>query len=378
MKKIIFNAESISEPLSGIGRYAYELATFFHNDKDFQVVYDHRVLLSKKFPQIKKTISLIKRIPILKFIIYLLFLIFRKINFKNIYLNAACKNFDFYFGPNYYVPKIGLIKKIVTIHDLSVFKFTKYHPLLRVKVVSNDILNSISSADLIFTDSKYTKMEIIDFFNLKDKKIVVAPAASKDIFMKYPKDVCNIFLNSEKLSYKGYILSVGTIEPRKNLNTLFDAYINLKPSLKKRYPLVIAGFSGWNNKDISKKIEKLIKEKSLIFLSNLADSELASLYAGAKLFVFPSIYEGFGLPILESMSSGTATICSNCTSMPEIINNPSYTFDPYNSPQINKLMSDLLSNEKLLKKNESEVYQRSKKYSWEKTYKIIKSEMMKL
>jgi alpha-1,3-rhamnosyl/mannosyltransferase len=116
----------------------------------------------------------------------------------------------------------------------------------------------------------------------------------------------------------GYSLFVGTIEPRKNIETLLDAYSRLPLELRKRWPLVLTGYHGWRNESIHQRLESAKREGWAFYLGFVPSEDLPLLFAGARLFTFPSLYEGFGLPVLEAMSSGVPVVCSNSSSLPEV------------------------------------------------------------
>ncbi|KYP95475.1 mannosyltransferase, partial [Sodalis-like endosymbiont of Proechinophthirus fluctus] len=128
--------------------------------------------------------------------------------------------------------------------------------------------------------------------------------------------------------YRGYTLFTGTIEPRKNLMVLFSAYEQLPLKLRQRYPLVISGYKGWGSGAEHQRLERGSREGWVSYLGYVAQEELPILFAAARLFVFPSLYEGFGLPVLEAMASGVPAVCSNVASLPEVANDAALTCDP--------------------------------------------------
>ena len=149
--------------------------------------------------------------------------------------------------------------------------------------------------------------------------VVVAEGA------KYNAEALQVFKNVHKLPHK-FVLFVGSIEPRKNLKNSLLAYNSLPDSFKKEYKFVLAGFKGWNNLEVMKIINE--KQKNIVYLGYLSDHELAYVYNLATVFLYPSLYEGFGLPVLEAMASGTPVITSNTSSLPEVAGDAAVLIDP--------------------------------------------------
>src|SRR6185295_16413618 len=125
-----------------------------------------------------------------------------------------------------------------------------------------------------------------------------------------------------------YLLTVGTIEPRKNVGHVLDAYAGLPARLRSRYPLVVAGAVGWRAKTLERQLQALASRGEIRFLGRVADDDLPFLYAGAAAFVFPSLYEGFGLPPLEAMASGVPVLVSDRASLPEVMSDAGIRLDP--------------------------------------------------
>jgi glycosyltransferase involved in cell wall biosynthesis len=164
-----------------------------------------------------------------------------------------------------------------------------------------------------------------------------------------------------------FILFVGTIQPRKNVSNLIKAYhLLLNSNLLNGHKLVICGRLGWMYEDMFKNIKKLNLEKHIIFLNFIADKDLPYIYNLSDLFVFPSIYEGFGLPVLESMACGVPVITSNKSSLPEVAGNACVKVDPYKVRDIAIAISEILKDEKVSKKMIDEGLNQAKKFSWEK------------
>lgn len=182
-----------------------------------------------------------------------------------------------------------------------------------------ELLQTVRRAEIFLTDSDFTRSELINYFNLPESQVYTAKLACSRDYRPYSYFEATETLRKYNLSFKNYTLFIGSIEPRKNISTLLTAYNRLPLSLRQRVPLVISGFKGWNSDDLHKRFMKGEREGWLRYLGFTPYADLPALYAGATTFIFPSIYEGFGLPVLEAMASGTPVVCSNSSSLPEVV-----------------------------------------------------------
>lgn len=211
------------------------------------------------------------------------------------------------------------IPEIITVYDLSCFKYPETHPAARVKFFNEYLPSSLEKAQHILTISEFSKREIVDYFAIKPEKITVAYCGLPPGFQPYSERQADVILKQYGLQYKKYFLYVGTIEPRKNLEILLDAYHQLPKDIQAHYKLVIIGACGWKFEHFIQRARTLIERQQLIMPGYVPDNNLQHLMASAHCFLYPSLYEGFGIPPLEAMASGTPVITSDCTSLPEVI-----------------------------------------------------------
>lgn len=252
-------------------------------------------------------------------------------------------------------------KKVVSIHDLTPVLFPQYH--IKISYFIHRLLLPLilHNADGIMVPSKCTKQDIKRLYRPEKPIKVTYEAASEDfhpVAQKYIKKVKNKFgIN------KPYILSVGTLEPRKNLHTLLQAYDQL---LKNGYDyhLVIVGKKGWHCNKFIKEIRSF--KKNLIITGYISRKELVPLYAGAEMMVFPSFYEGFGLPPLEAMQSGCPVICSNTSSLPEICGKAALYVNPNKIDDLTYAMQKMIVDKDLKTNLKKKVIDQANKFSWER------------
>ncbi|WP_071190074.1 glycosyltransferase family 1 protein [Trichormus sp. NMC-1] len=241
--------------------------------------------------------------------------------------------------------KINDAKKITTIHDLIPLKLP-YTTLDDKKWFFNLIKDAIKTSEIILTVSENTKKDILHCFDVNPDKIYVTYQPIIDNSHLVDNHTTEIKLKKYKLKNKKYILFVGTIEPKKNIGRLIDAYSSLDTDMQ----LVIVGKKGWLWEDEIGKLEALFGKgftRKIKLLEYVEKTDLIYLYHGAFCFVFPSLYEGFGLPPLEAMSLGCPVITSNVASLPEVCGNAAIYVDPYNSDDIRQGIEKLINNQQI-------------------------------
>ncbi|HTZ18583.1 MAG TPA: glycosyltransferase family 1 protein [Dissulfurispiraceae bacterium] len=217
---------------------------------------------------------------------------------------------------------------VVTIHDLSVFRRPEWHPRTRVKRQNAVIGRTLGMVSHIITDSETVRQEVIDYFSWPAERITAVPLGVNGRFIRRDHDEVNRVLGDFGLTDGSFTLSVATVEPRKNIERLIMAYEKLPVSLRSRYPLVIAGDNGWKSEDIHDLMDEAKRKGWLKYLGYVPDSCLPALYSGCRAFLYPSLYEGFGLPILEAMACGAPVLTSNCSCMPEVAGDAGILVDP--------------------------------------------------
>ena len=220
-------------------------------------------------------------------------------------------------GPAFTLPLFGR-RRVVTIADLSVLKFPQFHPTLRIKVVGHDIERALAEADHLLTFSAFTRQELIEELGCAPERVTAGPlAAAADLRPRPPAEVAPV-LARYGLGCRGYCLSVGTIEPRKRIEVLLDAFETLPAPLQTRYPLVLIGDAGWLSRPTHTRIAALERAGRARYLGYVPQDTLPLLYNGAAACLYTSIYEGFGLPAVEAMASGAALIATRAASLPEV------------------------------------------------------------
>lgn len=273
---------------------------------------------------------------------------------------------------NYVVPPKVHGKTVVTVHDMVIKAYPETVRARTKYFLYTGLEKSMKRADVIVTDSQFSKSEIEKYYPKYSHKVRVVPCGV-DLERFYPiEDTSKIDVVKKKFNITSdYFLYIGTIEPRKNLTRLIEGY----SIFAKKYPdcpkLVMAGGKGWLNDEIYNSIEKLgLKEKAM-FTEYIPSEDMCALINGAMGFLFPSIYEGFGMPPLEAMACGVPVLTSNEASLPEVVGDSAIMVDAYNVNSIADGIAKLYTNENLRKELSVKGLAQAKKYTWENASKIL-------
>ncbi|MFA4880399.1 MAG: glycosyltransferase family 1 protein [Candidatus Doudnabacteria bacterium] len=268
---------------------------------------------------------------------------------------------------SYIIPALGIKNSVVFVPDLVAFLFPRKHNPKAVFLERCFLKRALSQSQRVIAISDATKRDLQRLFSLPSSKIDVVYLAANQCRQKSPS-----FLAEVKQKYNlpsEFILFAGTLEPRKNLVRLIEAYQRL--SFKEEYGLVIAGKEGWYYKEIFQRVRQLNLEQYVRFLGYIERRDLIALYHLATVFVYPSLYEGFGLPPLEAMACGIPVITSNISSLPEVAGQAALLVNPKDVAEIAGMLERILTDQELRVRLARLGRERAKKFSWEKTAREI-------
>ena len=340
--RVAFNATPLLSPLTGIGNYIVELGTALARLNEVDAYSFYRYRWRHESPTVPAANGRIgsgfveKMKPLVPFRGGLRhaakFLGFRR--------GLRRFRIDLYHEQNY-IPLSFDAPVVITIHDLSWIRYPASHPADRVRWLEKGLPRAVDRARLILVDSEFVRQEVLSTFGLEPTRVRTTYLGVKEAFAPRTAADAASTLSALNLEYGQYVLSVGTIEPRKNLQHVLDAFERLPAALRERYPLVVAGANGWQSSDLLKRIHNL-SDRQVRFLGPVDQGRLPDLYAGAAVFVFPSLYEGFGFPPLEAMASGVPVIVSDRASLPEIVDDAGELMNPEDPVETSERLRSML------------------------------------
>jgi glycosyltransferase involved in cell wall biosynthesis len=272
-------------------------------------------------------------------------------------------NIDLLWGTRHMLPPYvsRRIRKILTVHDLVWHYYPETMDRYNLLIMGLLAERAIKAADHIIAVSEASARAISEITGIQREKISVIHHGT-DRYIPLNKNDSAEFIADKYKTRKQYLLTVGTVEPRKNLKMLLRVFAPLKGG---DYQLLIAGSSGWKTSPIYREYERLrLREEDVRFLGYIPDEDMNRLYSGAALFVFPSIYEGFGLPPLEAMASGTPVIVSNSSSLPEVVGDAGILLDPFDADSWRESITTVLSDAFLQERLTAKGLQRARLFSW--------------
>lgn len=319
--KVVMGADAIRFPLTGIGRYAYELGSRLSACPQLDEVRFFRAgKFLQQIPMRPGQVECARGMNRLKSLVgrsATAVRAFQRFEERLQLRQLSTVAHFIYHGPNYYLPPHPG-PCVSTFHDLSVFHWAKCHPVARVRHLQRELPRILKRASVLVTDSVYTRDEVASFFGWPTNRIVVAPLAASQAYR--PMSVIELapLLARWDLRFKSYTLFVGTLDPRKNIDLLLDVYERMPQALRLRMPLVVIGFEGWKSQRTLQRLRRGQSAGWARYSGFVDEAVLPALYAGARVFVYPSRYEGFGLPVVEAMAAGVPVISSNAASLPEV------------------------------------------------------------
>lgn len=270
---------------------------------------------------------------------------------------------DVLFVPAHVLPLRHPLGSVATIHDLGHLHYPGSYPKATLKYLAWSTKHNVRNAAHLLADSEATKADIIEHFAVTPERItVVYPGVSP----QFTSDHDSQALNAIKGEYGiegAYILYVGTLQPRKNVERLIEAFAKVNQRGLARAKLVLVGRLGWLPEGIMQKLEEL--GEGVTLAGYVPDVQLSALYAGATAFVLPSLFEGFGMPLVEAMASGAPVIASDTSCIPEIVGDAGILFDPHSTDALVEALAQVCSDQGLRAYLRGKGFVRSKAFTWE-------------
>jgi glycosyltransferase involved in cell wall biosynthesis len=279
---------------------------------------------------------------------------------------------DIFHSPDFTLPPVRRAKTLVQIHDLSFLRVPKYADPKLQSYLKTVVPRCAKHADLILADSQHTKQDIVSLFRIPSDDVMVILGGVESRFHPIA-DLDRLARAQERYDLpERFILGLGTLEPRKNFAGLIEAYHQLYAQQELVQHLVIGGGKGWLYGGIFERIKTLDLQDRVHLIGFVADNDLPSLYTLADLFVFPSFYEGFGLPVLEAMACGTPVVSSNAASLPEVVGKAGLLVNPTDTDALAEAMDLLLSNAALRQQYIAQGKIQARRFTWKRAaYQLL-------
>lgn len=350
--KIFIESGAIFSERSGIGQFVKRLIEAYHEQYPSQHLhlFGFRLFYRRFIPPIPSDKTL--RYKLIRWFPGKIYTGLFKHNVSlplDIMLGASPK--DVIIFPNFVRWPLARNKRSISfVHDLSFILFGQFSSPPNRDYMLKYVPQTIKKSDHIVTISESSKKDIINHYNVTPEKVsIVYPFIDTNFFYKRPESEIAAVRTKFKLPKK-YILFVSSLEPRKNVSGLMEAYNALDSALKAEYGLVLAGGKGWLNEEIHAQADKFVKQGlNIVRTGYIADEDQPAMYSGASLFAFPTFYEGFGMPPLEAMACGVPVLTSNNSSLPEVVGDAAILVNAEKSSEITSGILTLLSDEKLRK-----------------------------
>ena len=374
MLKIIIDATPVYPKPSGVGIYVLSLIDTLYKLQSsenfelgiyYQLGFKNWLRGNLEFPDCLQKYSHHYRLPIPVKMIN--FFLDHFPGFFPKFLEPRLDAPNIFHGTNYSVFPFQKARTVINIYDLTFLKYPQYIDSV-VKQYSQRVKKCLQWTDLILTISQSSKQDIIEYLQVKPEQVWVTPLASRyhHLSLLSEKIVPHKHRFSQYFS-RPYILFVSTIEPRKNIKNLITAFEYLKAQEKIEHQLILIGQKGWRYESIFTAITNSPWRTDIHHLDYLSDESVALFYSHADVFVYPSFYEGFGLPVLEAMTLGTPVITSNTSSLPEVAGDAALLIEPNDSKKIAEAILKVIGDSQLRIDLIEKGKERAKLFSWEKT-----------
>lgn len=272
----------------------------------------------------------------------------------------------------YNAPPLSPCPVVVTVHDIAFERYPEFFSPRDLRILKRLVPLSARRAARVITVSQHARQELLDCYGLPPERVVVTYEAAAEHFRPVtdPAELAAV-RRRYGIGDRPYVLALGNLQPRKNMVRLVEAFRRLTAGERAAGRnasdaplLVIAGKAQWRESEIFRAVEAAGLADRVVFPGYVADADLSALYSGAVAFVYPSLYEGFGLPPLEAMACGTAVICSNAASLPEVVGDAALTFAPTDVEALAQALADVLSNPGLREDLRQRGLQRAAQFSW--------------
>lgn len=365
--QVALNARILQAPRTGIGQYVSSLTQALRDQADVSL----ELFLGRQWamdlppapmPGYSRRASLAKRVPGA-------YRIRRWLEQGNFDRGLRTRAVDLYHEPSLWPLEFDG-PMVMTLHDLTHVHYPHTQPADRLAEIERQVGKGVERAQYVLTDSEHVADEVRRHFSLPHERVLVAPLGYAPRFRPRTDEELANTLASFGLSAGQYLICVGTLEPRKNLQLALRAHALLPASLRACLPLVIVGMPGWRSEGLDETLDAAVKGGWVKVLGYQSDEVLAELLAGAKALLFPSLYEGFGLPVLEAMASGVPVLLTRSSSLPEVAGEAGIYVDAQDPQEMCTAVQELVDDFSLWERCRALGLERAREFSWQRCARI--------
>lgn len=363
MLKVAFDAVALLSPLTGIGQYAKHLLEELDATRDMHVHKFYATGWRSEIRQEPLPVMANRWKSMLKKWIPHSYDYSRSMQQRFFTSGIKAYKPDVYHEPNFLAYEFDG-PSVITVHDLSWIRYPEMHPVERVRAMDKYFEPGLRRASRILTDSAFVKQELIDVFGLNPDIVHPVYLGVEAEFQPHSPAQTQATLAPLGLTHGQYLLAVGTLEPRKNLQLALRAFMALPPAVRQQFPLVLVGMKGWHTSDLEHQLAPLVSAGEVMQLGYLSREDLTKVVAGAWALVYPSVYEGFGLPPLEAMACSVPVIASDVSSIPEVVGSTGMLIDPHDVDQLTQAMLHMTQAPDIRHGLAAQALERSRQFSW--------------
>jgi glycosyltransferase involved in cell wall biosynthesis len=269
---------------------------------------------------------------------------------------------DLFYSSDFVLPPLRHAKAVVTVHDLSFLVLPECAEVGLKAYLSRAVPRAVRRADLVLADSIHTKNDLVNILKVPSERVVVLYSAVEDNYKPVEDEEIRQAVTSRLRLNRPFLLTVGTLEPRKNLIRLLEAFAVITQTFP--HELLIVGRPGWMYQGIYDAVHRLDLQNRVRFMGFVPEDDLPVLYSLADLFVYPSLYEGFGLPPLEAMACGVPVVCSNASSLPEVTGDAALAVDPRDTGALIEALRLVMADSSLRKGMVAKGIKQAARFSW--------------
>ncbi len=366
--RVALNTAILRAPRTGIGRYVAELSKALAAQSDLELLFFDGMRWRARVPE-SPLPGYSRAAGVAKHLLPNAYTLRRQLQQLSFAIGARNLRPQVYHEPSLWPLEFDG-PMLMTVHDLTHVHYPQTQPPDRLREIERRFPAALQRTQRILFDSRFIASEAQQHYGIPAHKVTVAPLGAAAHFHPRSDEELAPVLSQFGVTPRHYLLCVGTLEPRKNLQFGLECYLMLPAALRQQFPLLIAGMPGWHTDQLAPHLHRAITSGQVHLIGYQDDATVAALLAGARLLLFPSLYEGFGLPVVEAMASGTPTLVSRISAMPEVAGDSACYFEPGDSSGCLEGMLRLINDDGLWTQQRDAGLLRARGFTWAECARI--------